>query len=412
MSLKDAFYAPRIEELKKFKRVEVKISIKNIIFSILLILLVIFASKVSRLKRYIVEERYYERLVHMHLLNHCYNAARDFISIMDQLGFDYYKLNNTVIKNSLDSFLSKIIEEKDPFKIPLITHHVYFTYDKNPRAINAAILRNLEATIARLNDSGKQWQHYIWTNKLEVFPDNLLKLKGVRIKDIDEFESHPLYNILQNMINKSSASSAYFARASDMFRLMLVQKFGGIYSDLDYEIYNAGIMLHLMKGFDFIGGRETLNERSYYGNAFIAAKPNHPILNDAITKLIDNKGDFSNSLTYSKYPCNLFDRVHFNGPVLITAAYFGKNNIEGNLDIILPPWIIYNVGFARYKNGGCGYASIKDGDLDKLIADFTKSVEASPRIEMLGIYYNNEERAKFPVIGADMFCASWYKYNN
>lgn len=97
----------------------------------------------------------------------------------------------------------------------------------------------------------------------------------------------------------------------------------------------------------------------------------------------------------------------------MTISYFAKNNINGNIDIILPPWMIYNSEFARFKNGGCEYLHMKKDNLTNLIEYFTKYGEVMIHTKNeKGIYYNIEDRGLYPIIGADMFCASWYKYNN
>ena len=167
-----------------------------------------------------------------------------------------------------------------------------------------------------------------------------------------------------------------------------------------------------MSAFDFIGGRENLGAKSYYGNAFIAAKPNHPVINEAVGNLINNHGDISNSINHTKYPCNLFNRVYLNGPVLFTLSYLAANNSDGNVDVILPPWMIYNAEFARYKNGGCDYVIKGQKDLNSVMEYFTNNEKVRAHTDKNGIYYNTNDRSKFPIIGADMFCASWYKFSN
>lgn len=388
--------------------------IKKIIILFILALLIIISLKYHKIRRYLVEERYYERLVIMGVIDNCYNAAWDFYKIMNRYNINYLEENKLVIKKSLVRLNYLNLLQDAELRIPLITHHIYFTFEDNPRFINEAILKNLKDSFIRLNNSTEEkWHHYIWTNTPVVFSKEFSDIDGVELKEISEFKDNILYDHLLDIIKKSEFTTANFARASDMLRLLLVQKFGGVYSDLDYEIYNPSKLINFMKKFDFIGGRENLGERSYYGNAFLAAKPNHPIINEAVKKLADNKADLLNDLVYSKYPCNLFDRVYLNGPVLLTISYFAKNNIDGNIDVILPPWMIYNSEFARFKNGGCEYLHMKKDNLANLIEYFTKYGEVMMHTKNeKGIYYNIEDRELYPIIGADMFCASWYKYNN
>ena len=75
--------------------------------------------------------------------------------------------------------------------------------------------------------------------------------------------------------------------------------------------------------------------------------------------------------------------------------------------------MIYNSEFARFKNGGCEYFNMKKANLADLIEYFTKYGEVKLRTSSeKGIYYNIEDKGLYPIIGANMFCASWYKYNN
>lgn len=282
--------------------------IKKIIILFILALLIIISLKYHKIRRYLVEERYYERLVIMGVIDNCYNAAWDFYKIMNRYNINYPEENKLVIKKSLARLNDLNLLQDEELRIPLITHHIYFTFEDNPRFINEAILNNLKDSFIRLNNSTEEkWHHYIWTNSPVVFSKEFNDIDGVELKEISEFKDDVLYDYLLEIIKKSKFTTANFARASDMLRLLLVQKFGGVYSDLDYEIYNPSKLVNFMKRFDFIGGRENLGERSYYGNAFLAAKPNHPIINEAVKKLADNKADLLNDLVYSKYPCNLFD---------------------------------------------------------------------------------------------------------
>jgi hypothetical protein len=193
---------------------------------------------------------------------------------------------------------------------------------------------------------------------------------------------------------------------------MVVQKFGGIYNDMDYEIYNAKALYNLMRKFDFIGGRELAKIESYIGNSFIASKANHHILNDVVIRMYNNISGL-NGCNYLKYPCNLYDKIYFNGIPLLTFAYFSKNNQEGNNDVILPPWMVFNVGFARFKNKTCIYEDIKADDfnknnqnLDQLILEFNGQIKDGDSSND-NIYYNLKDHDYFEIIGADMFCGGW-----
>mgnify|MGYP000383283148 CR=1 FL=1 len=81
--------------------------------------------------------------------------------------------------------------------------------------------------------------------------------------------------------------------------------------------------------------------------------------------------------------------------------------------------MIYNVGFARHKNNGCSFSNmsaeefrLKNNVLNDLIESYTLSSQKKQSDDIMDIYYNSDGEKNsilFPVIGADMFCASWYE---
>lgn len=388
---------------------------------LLLVILSIFMSiyRWNSIKSYFIDERYYSILSALKLAKPHYKPYKSFYDIFTQEGYNYSESNQKIIIDSL----KKISEEPylNPiYKIPLITHQVYFTQDNSTKKLSDFYIENIKITINKLNNIGN-WQHFIWTNNKKLFNE----IDNAKIRTIDEFSDHPLYSNLLEMLIKGKESRAYLAEASDLLRLMALQKFGGLYKDLDYEIYNEHKLNDFIKKFDFIGGRERLSIKSYYGNSFIAAKPNHPIINKAIENLYRNHHLNSSSPIYLKYPSMEFDRIYFNGPPLITIAYFGQNNIEGNNDIILPQWMIYNKNFAHSKNKYCDFSKISKNDIytnnnkiEELISNFIlqnkNEIPKDGKIskQEQNIYYNTKYRSKYPIIGADMFCGSWVSGNN
>jgi hypothetical protein len=390
-----------------------RISVKQLLTIILMIIIVLGTMKVKKIKKFFVEERYRAVIAALPFTNKCYSPQPDLLFVMEQNNINYKYEDKEIVDTSLFKLLN--LSNKDNYKIPIITHHIYFTYDDNPVKLKDFFIEKMKANYSKLNDINDQWKHYIWTNNVDLFPDEIKNFHGVRLMNLNEFRGHTLYSHLLSSINKGNKLRAYYAEASDILRLMALQKFGGIYNDMDYEIYNARVLSKLMQNFDFIGGRELPGEYSYYGNAFMAAKPDHPVINYAINKLIEY--DQGKLPEYIKYPCSLFEKLY--APPLLTISYMNANNVEGNLDVILPAWMIYNVEFARKKNGGCSFANmasdefkVKNEILDSLIEEFTISSQKKKSEDIIDIYYTSngtKDKNLFPVIGADMFCASWYE---
>lgn len=302
-------------------------------------------------KRWQIDNHIYNFLVRSEILKPCYKNA-DFNKLFELENVDYKEEDNRVIKDSLKKL--DLIEEKLPSKlrIPAITHHVYFTEADRKFKLSDFFVEKIIANIQRLNKFDVSWKHIIWTNNPQFFPEKLSSLEKLEIRDINQFNDHSLYKLINKALEDSIHNKAFLTKAADMTRIMVVNELGGIYQDIDYEIYNANILFKLMHKFDFLGGREAEGEKSYYGNSFFAAKRHHPILDYAIKKLIANNLA-KNKPIYKIYPCNLYDDIYFDGPLNMTLAYFNKSNFEKNKDIILPAWMIYNVEFARYKNRTC-----------------------------------------------------------
>ena len=379
---------------------------------ILLCISLIFAvAKRKKIKRYFVEEKIHNSLMKYNLLKKCYNPGTDFEEIFAQEGFDYDKLNQEAIANTLSKMLDQNFKAAALPKIPTITHKMYFTSNKNHVVLNDFYIEEMRVTYNKLNDLGRNWQHNIWVNQANLIPEDIRSIKGVQVRNVAELKDHPSYNTILNLLDKGRDKKPYLAQAADLFRLIVVQKFGGIYSDMDYELYNPKALFELMERFDFMVARERWTKNSYYGNAFIAAKPNHPILNEALKMSLRNYNNKKDQATpdYIKYPCNGFDELYFNGPPLVTIAYFSKNNINGNTDAILPSWMIFNVSFIRHKYQTMDLYSVtknafhqENKTTDKLLAQFIidpQIIDAHQHDLLVGsklsdnIYYNLKDRA-------------------
>jgi hypothetical protein len=376
-----------------------------------LVILILLCGKFLPLKDY-----FYESLINLNIVKRCFDKSSSFSEIFASEGLNYELYDRSVTKASLTKLLD-IETSPNALKIPLITHHIYLTSTNTPIPLNDFYIEKIRANFAKLNALSNDWQHFIWTNNPEIIPKELKSILGVQIKQPEELVKHSLFKELADIINKGEVHRPYFAEGADLLRLMCVQTFGGIYNDMDYEIYDANSLFNLMKRFDFIGGREMSALNSYYGNAFIAAKANHPVMLKATEMNTRNYAKID-APDYIKYPCKESARIYFNGPPLITIAYFLKNNIDGNSDIILPSWMIFNAHFARFKNKICNYKEItkeefidNNNHLNNLLKEYSINAKTEGGESMdpalQNIYYNTNYRDNLPIIGADMFCGNW-----
>ncbi len=231
------------------------------------------------------------------------------------------------------------------YKIPPITHVVYFTFDKTPQSMKPLYIKKYMDSSTRLNLEDSNFKHILWTNNFDAIPEEVKQLPGVEVRLCKEFKDHPLYSNLNNFIEQGQNDSRKFVEASDVARVIAIQQYGGIYHDLDYEVYDAKAMISFMKAFEHFNAKEAERWDASIGNAFIANAPNHPVINKTAEILKRNLNQDEATPDYIKYPKNKFDGVIMRtGPVAITMANYLVGSKDG---IIFPDKIIYNADYAR-----------------------------------------------------------------
>ena len=186
------------------------------------------------------------------------------------------------------------------------------------------------------------------------------------------------------MIEDGQLDSRKFVQASDVARIVVLENYGGIYHDIDYEVLNAKEMNKYMRSFDYFNAKEDDNKT--VGNAYIAAKQGHPIVKE-MSNLIDRNLNKLDPLPdYIKYPNNLFNKVLMEtGPVAITIATFKALNKDGNIDMVFPDKILYDFLYVR-------------------------AVIDNPGVH-IPLLQKDFEGLKLTVIGADMFSGNWGSIN-
>lgn len=372
----------------------------------------------------VVESKIYDFFLYLKIVHKSFTPdnARDYLS---QEGINFDSENQKIIEESLKKLSSvELINEDLNNKIPLISHRTYFTSQENPKEINNLYIEILKSSYEKLNTVGK-WTHYIWTNNIESIPTDIKTISGVKILHIDILKDHVLYVILQEVLKKGNDLTGYFSAASDTLRFMVLERYGGMYNDMDYEIYNVNLLIKLIRNFDFIG---VAGLNDYYESGFIISTANHPILKRAVQLQLRNYGFNNDEYTpiAIKYPSDPYRKIFFSGPPLITVAYMQENNKFNNNDIILPHWVGFNSMFAHFKNGMCGNTEIsseefrsKNKNLVSLLRIFTEEYKKDPnslynRFKPLNenqhnIYYDPEHFDDMEIIGGDMVCGSWSK---
>ena len=133
------------------------------------------------------------------------------------------------------------------------------------------------------------WNYHLWTDQ----ENDYLIMKHFP-------EIHAIYGKLTNGILKS-----------DIARYLIVKKYGGVYLDLDYEIFEP---LALGNHQLFIPKEESQYEgaqRDYLGNCIFGSVPDHPFWDNVITHLLHKPLNIK----------NYEDIVEQTGPGLLTTVY-------------------------------------------------------------------------------------------
>ena len=111
------------------------------------------------------------------------------------------------------------------------------------------------------------WEYKLWTD--------------------EDVEHLSLYN------QKLYDQATNYGEKSDILRLELLEQFGGLYVDTDFECINSNIFNVLNRSFDFYVGFEpsihgSINHINKICNALMASAPNHPLIKNLIVNMEAN----------------------------------------------------------------------------------------------------------------------------
>jgi len=331
----------------------------------------------------------------------CYaNEGKD---IFLQEGINYDLRHQEIMSDTMHKLNHLADYVTSELKIPAITHQFYATSKSSPKQIDQISHSKSINTTERLNQVYSSWRHFFWTNNIDIVPADIKNIKGLEVHSIDELKEHILYPELQEILQGAEVDKALFSKASDLIRYMALQIFGGVFHDLDYELYEESIVdfFELLTAFTFIGGLEkheaatkveispNVSGSPNVGSSFVAAIPNHPVINKVVSLMVRNLNpDNSSDLPeYVQFPCNLLQKVMYEvGPTALTMAYYLG---AGELDILMPRNILFNAEYAWSTTTG---SRCSTNEVVSLYSDYN------------GVQIKTK--------GADMFCGSWALNNH
>ncbi len=194
-------------------------------------------------------------------------------------------------------------EPNDFYRIPRIVHQIWLG-SKVPEKYRHWIE-------SWMNMRG--WEYKLWTDE---------EVKKFKMKNRDLYER-----------------SDNFGEKSDILRLEILYKYGGLYVDTDFECIQPEIFDELHRYFDFYIGFEPLEHGSTKFNMFkmcnaiIAAIPEHPLIHD----LVDNMR--ANFLAYRPHT----GPIGTTGPSYITRIIceYLESNVDTLRNMCFPSTIFY-----------------------------------------------------------------------
>lgn len=263
--------------------------------------------------------------------NPSYHYINDFIPRMSQEGINY----PTLISKLENNFAFKLKTLSHPqhqaaLKISSFTQMIYLFKEGASKSLSENNIEKIIRTTDGLNKINNDYQHYFWTNNATNISPKIKALDNLKvIDDFSEFTGHKLYHIFNELLNEANKALdpvPALTQASDILRLMIIQKYGGIYHDVDYEIFLHKLFDKLTHEYSLILTQESSNERDV-ANFLIASAPGHEVINTTIDEVYRNFNNLAPAyVKYSEDKINLL--VYETGPCALSVGFFryAQNN--------------------------------------------------------------------------------------
>lgn len=221
-------------------------------------------------------------------------------------------------------------------RIPKIIHSIWVTNPLSPKEPNQKAADYLYQTMLACPPSDG-YRYIFWVNDPASLPNlcsHPLNYRDVNLEKQIEFKTITELGLISpfDQHYEYAMKTNNFGMASDILRCVILATLGGIYRDDDYQILHN--LDPLLRSCDFVSGIEA-PELCFVGNAFVAAKANHPILEQCKTSIAQNLNP-NDKPNYLKDMSPIMHTLFATGPFMLSTAIYKKANQDGNIDIILP----------------------------------------------------------------------------
>lgn len=133
---------------------------------------------------------------------------------------------------------------------------------------------------------------------------------------------------------KAFDQAANYGEKANIWRYEILERFGGLYVDTDYECLKP--FDEFMENYEFFSGMSSLERKALVSNALIACIPHHPIIKECVEKT--NKLNWKNQKwgapQFYKNGIFFFERIIFE-----TAQTLEQEKV--NKVVIFPPSVFY-----------------------------------------------------------------------
>lgn len=217
-----------------------------------------------------------------------------------------------------------------------------------PKTSNALNLIFLEKLYKKYNSSFKKIRipkiiHQIWVGPKPI-PESYKKFQQTwkyfhpdwiyKLWTDKDVKSIKLHN--QNLYDRTKS----YIEKADILRYELLEKFGGLYVDLDFECLKPFDKLHYR--YDFYTGISHNNQGEIVNNAVIACHRNHPLIKAIIRNIKDEDiQDWRNRsgvFYFSQQFCKLI-KIHKGINVALPMGFFYVIPYNFNQELSIKPFI-------------------------------------------------------------------------
>ena len=286
---------------------------------------------------------------------------RDIVSYVSDV-FKYNQYNPIKVPGEIDdinnAFIGSILNLKKA-NLPLSDntfHHILWTnysredLEKHPELTNLRKICGIDKSLIPLPEFIVLNIHDVMDREIgeirnEANPNE--KLPQSVIDGLEQMKKD--LNSVSDALNNLK-SNKMFASMSDVIRVAAVKDIGGIYFDVDYNLFdqerlhknNQYNLFDLMKHYDSILGKES--DRRLCNAFFSSAKPGSQVIT-SIWDIVKKNINTPDAVDYVRYAKNNFDKIiSQTGPVTTTMGFLKG---QGEYDIAVDFEILYYNNFKR-----------------------------------------------------------------